>query len=341
MADPRFFTAAGPFDLAAIAARVGGTLAAGHDGGRLFAGVAPLESAGPDQVSFLDNRRYLEAYGDSRAGACFVAARHAPAAPQGMVAIVCEQPYLAFALAARMFHPPARPRPGISAAAAVADGAVLGEGCRVEAGAVLEAGVEIGARCHIGPGAVLHRGVRLGGDCRIGAAAVLMCCLLGHRVAIGAGAVVGSQGFGFALGPEGAVRIPHTGRVLIGDDVEVGANTTIDRGTAGDTEIGAGTMIDNQVQIAHNVTIGRNCVLAGQVGLAGSARIGDGVMLGGKSGVANHVRLGSGARLGAFSGAAHDIEPGATHLGQPALPARDFWRRQAVVRRLSEKSRGA
>lgn len=341
MADPRFFAAAGPFALAAIAERTGGSFAPCHDGSRLFGDVAPLERAGPDHVSFLDNRRYLQAYSNSRAGACFVAEKHAPAAPSGMVAIVCQQPYLAFALAARMFYPPASPRPGISASACIDPGAVLGQGCRVDAGAVLEAGVEIGARCHIGPGAVLHRGVTMGDDVRIGAGAVLMCCLLGHRVAIDAGAVVGSQGFGFALGPGGAVRIPHTGRVIVGDDVEIGANTTIDRGTAGDTEIGAGTMIDNQVQIAHNVMIGRGCVLAGQVGLAGSARIGDHAMLGGKSGVANHVILGSGARLGAFSGAASDMEDGATYLGQPALPARDFWRRQAIVRRLSEKARGA
>ena len=288
VADSRFFAAAGPFALAAIAERTGGSFAPCHDGSRLFGDVAPLERAGPDHVSFLDNRRYLQAYSNSRAGACFVAEKHAPAAPPGMVAIVCQQPYLAFALAARMFYPPASPRPGISASACIDPGAVLGQGCRVDAGAV-----------------------------------------------------VGSQGFGFALGPDGAVRIPHTGRVIVGDDVEIGANTTIDRGTAGDTEIGAGTMIDNQVQIAHNVTIGRGCVLAGQVGLAGSARIGDHAMLGGKSGVANHVSLGSGARLGAFSGAASDMEDGATYLGQPALPARDFWRRQAIVRRLSEKARGA
>jgi len=341
VADPRFFSRSGPFDLATICTTVGAPLPEDRDPTRLFVDVGPLDQAGPEELSFLDNKKYIQAFEASRAGACFVEAALAERAPDGMIPIVCEQPYLALALVTRLFYPPQAPEPGISAAAHIDPDATIGENCRIEAGAVIEAHASLGDRCHVSAGAVVCRNVRVGDDCHIGVNATLMYCEIGSRVWIDTGVRVGTQGFGFAVGPKGAVRIPHTGRVIVGDDVEIGANSTVDRGTAGDTIIGPGCMIDNQVQIAHNVVMGRGCVLAGQVGLAGSSQIDDFAMLGGKSGTANHVKVGAGARLGALSGAATDLEPGITYLGQPAMPIKDFWRREAAIRRLMKQGKGA
>jgi len=341
VSDPRFFRRAGPFSLGDVAAAVGGTLADPSTSDHQVVDVAPLDAAGAADLSFLDNRKYIGAFEASAAGACLVAQAHASRAPASMRAVVCEAPYLAFALAARMFYPPQAQEPWISPDARIAADAQVGEGCRIEPFAVIGAGASLGPRCHVGAGAVIEPGVVLGADCRIGAGTTLQCCIIGDRVAIDPGARIGTQGFGFAVGPRGPVRIPHTGRVVIDDDVEIGANTTIDRGTTGDTTIGRGTMIDNQVQIAHNVRIGRGCILAGQVGLAGSSQIGDYAMMGGKSGTANHVTIGDGARLGALSGAADDLPAGGTYLGQPAVPIKDFWRQQVALRRLAGRGKGA
>ena len=341
MSDARFFRRSGPFSLGEIAEAVGGSLGDGVETSRKVMDVAPLDAAGPDDLSFLDNRKYVAAFEASRAGACMVSAELAARAPAGMATIVCEQPYLAFALAARLFYPASAPEPWISPDARIAGDAVLGEGCRVEPFAVIAAGATLGARCHVGAGASIGPGVVVGDDCRIGEAATLLCCLIGSRVSIDPGARIGTQGFGFAVGPRGPVRIPHTGRVVIEDDVEIGANTTVDRGTTGDTFIGRGAMIDNQVQIAHNVQIGRGCILAGQVGLAGSSQIADYAMIGGKTGVANHVKVGQGARIGALSGVADDLPGGGTYLGSPAIPIKDFWRQQVALRRLVSRGKGA
>ena len=337
MSDPRFFVRAGPFSLARIAEAVGGTLADAGLADLVVDDIAPLEEAGANHLSFFDNRRYGDVLAASSAGACLIAPAMADRAPEGMALVLCREPYLAFALVAQLFYPPAPPEPHIAASAIIDDGALVGEGCRVDPYAVISSDVRIGPRCHIGAGVFIGRGVVVGEGCRIGHGATLECCLIGDRVAIYPGARIGTEGFGFAVGPNGHVRIPHSGRVVIEDDVEIGANSTVDRGTTGDTFIGRGTMIDNQVQIAHNVKIGRGCILAGQVGLAGSAQLGDFSMLGGKSGVANHVKLGERARLGALSGATEDIEAGATYLGQPAVPAKEFWRQMAVLRRLSKR----
>jgi UDP-3-O-[3-hydroxymyristoyl] glucosamine N-acyltransferase len=341
VSDSRFFQRSGPFSLVQIAEAVGASLGETGDGSRQIRDVAPLNAADADDLSFLDNRKYIGAFETSKAGACFVTPELAPRAPDGMTVLVSEQPYLAFALAARMFYPPAAPEAWISPDARIAADAVLGEGCRIEAFAVIGSGVTIGARCHIASGATVGAGVAIGEDCRIGEGATLMCCLIGNRVTADPGARIGTQGFGFAVGPRGPVRIPHTGRVVIEDDVEIGANTTIDRGTTGDTFIGRGTMIDNQVQIAHNVHIGRGCILAGQAGLAGSSRMGDYAMVGGKTGIANHVKIGQGARIGAMSGAADDLPDGGTYLGSPAIPIKDFWRQQVALRRLISRGKGA
>ncbi len=337
MADSRFFAAEGPFDLSGLAAIAEADLATGADGSRRIVDVAPLETAGGDTISFLDNRRYIEAFARSAAGACIVRPDVAQRAPQGMTLLLTNDPYRAFARVARAFYPAPRITPGIAESAVIDAQASLGDDCRVDAGAVIGPRSEIGARCHIGANAVIGAGVVIGEDCVVGACASLSHCRLGDRVTIYPGARIGQEGFGFAPGPAGHLRIPHTGRVIIEDDVEVGANTTIDRGSGPDTIIGAGSMIDNLVQIAHNVQLGKGCVLAGLVGISGSTRLGDFVVCGGQVGFAGHLKVGDGAQLAARSGLMHDIPPGQVYGGAPAIPIMQ-WKRQIVtLARLAER----
>jgi len=330
MTDPRFFSPQGPFTLAELAEIAGAVLADDTDADRRIVDIAPLETAGSDEVSFLDNRRYLDAFATSGAGACVVAPALADRAAPGMALLLAEKPYRAYARIVRAFHPTPALEPGVSAAATVDESATLGPGCRVEAGAVIASRAEIGARCHVGANAVIGEGVVLGDDCVIGACASVSHALVGARVLIYPGARIGQEGFGFAPGPEGHLRIPHTGRVIIGDDVEIGANTTVDRGSGPDTVIGAGSMIDNLVQIAHNVQLGKGCILAAQVGVSGSTRLGNFVVCAGQVGLAGHLKIGDGATLVAQAGLMRDVPPGAVYGGSPAVPA-TTWKRQTIA----------
>ncbi len=303
-----------------------------------FVDVQPLSEAGPDHVSFLDNKRYLESFEKSRAGACLVHPDHASNAPEGMALLLTEEPYRAYARVAAAFHPPTAIKKHPAKSAVIDKTAKIGTGGRIDPGAFIGAKAEIGKNCRIGVNAVVGEGVVLGNDCVVGPCSSLTHCLIGNRVTIQAGARIGQGGFGFAPGPEEHLKVPQLGRVLIEDDVDIGANTTIDRGSGPDTVIGAGTKIDNLVQIAHNVKIGENCLIASQVGISGSTEIGNSVMLGGKAGLAGHLRIGDGARIAAKSGVMGDIEAGATVGGFPARPMREWLRGVAVLRRLAEKA---
>lgn len=339
MADPRFHRRAGPFRLGVIAERSGARLAEAADPEQLISDVAPLQSAGPDELSFLDNTAYLDAFAASRAGACIVNPAHAARAPAGMALLLAERPYRAYALAAQTFYPRVPPEPGIAPSAVVDPRATLGPGCRVEPGAVIGAHAVLGARTLVGPNAVIGENVSIGEDSTIGACASLSHCLVGSRVTIYPGARIGQDGFGFAPDPRGHVKVPQLGRVVIEDDVEVGANTTIDRGSGPDTVIGAGSFIDNLVQIGHNVVLGRGCVIVAQVGLSGSTRLGDFVVMGGQAGVAGHLSIGTGARLAAQSGVVRDVPPGQTYGGCPAVPIREWHRQTALLSKLTKKPR--
>jgi UDP-3-O-[3-hydroxymyristoyl] glucosamine N-acyltransferase len=204
----------------------------------------------------------------------------------------------------------------------------------VDFGAVIGRDVKIGERCHIGSHAVLDAGVVIGDDCRIGAQTAIGNSLIGDRVEIASCSSIGGQGFGFVAGPRGPLRMLQVGRVIIENDVEIGSNCAIDRGASGDTVIGAGTVIDNLVQIGHNVRLGRNCVLSGQVGIAGSTVLGNGVMVGGQSAISDHLVVGSGARIAGKSGVMRDIEPGGIVGGYPAVPLRQWHRQTAGLLRL-------
>lgn len=340
MADPRFFDRIGPFSLEALAALTGARLRNPADGGRLIGDVAPLESAGPDDVTFLDNRKYVEAFCRSGAGAAFVDERLSEKAPDGMALLVTREPYKAFARAAQAFYPIQPVVPRRAPSALIDPAAVVPEDCDIGANVVIEAAARLGARCQIGPNSVIEAGVELGDDCRVGANVTLSHCRIGARVVLQPGARIGQPGFGFAPDPNGPVKIPQLGRVIIGDDADIGANTTIDRGSGHDTVIGPGTMIDNLVQIGHNVVLGRGCILAGQVGISGSTKLGDFVMAGGQAGLAGHLTIGSGVRIAAQAGLMRDVEAETTVAGAPAVPITSFMRQVAILQRLARKKDG-
>ncbi|PWS34900.1 UDP-3-O-(3-hydroxymyristoyl)glucosamine N-acyltransferase [Falsiroseomonas bella] len=335
--DPRFHPVAQPLTLGDAAATAGGELRGG-DPQRLISGVGPLDAAGPQAVSFLDNRRYAGLLPATRAAAVVLAEDFAGRLPEGVAAIVTAQPYLGFARIAARLHPRPAPRPGIHPSAVVDPSALLGEGCEVGPLAVIGAGAEIGAGCVVGPHAVVGEGVVLGDGCRIGAHASLSHCIAGRGVVVHPGARIGQEGFGFAVTPEGRFEtMPQLGRVILGDLVEIGANSTVDRGSQGDTVLGAGTRLDNLVQIGHNVRTGRGCVIVAQVGISGSATLGDGVQMGGQSGLTGHLTLGDRVRVSAQAGVMNDVPAGTDVAGTPAWPAKDTLRAMAALRKLGQK----
>jgi len=341
MPDPRFFTRHGPFTLGEIAEICDASLKSDTDRDRTVRDVAPLERAGAEDLSFIDNPRYAAAFAVSKAGACIANAERAGQAPPGMALLVSGAPYLAYARAASAFYPELQAVDDADGnAAAVHPTATIGAGTRLAPGVAIGPGAEIGRDCEIGSNAVIGHGVVVGRGCRIGAGASLAYCILGDRVRVYAGARIGEPGFGFAPGPTGFVTVPQLGRVMVGDGVEIGANTTIDRGSGPDTVIGAGTRIDNLVQIGHNVRIGRNCIIVAQVGIAGSATLEDGVVIGGQAGIAGHLTVGAGAQIGAQAGVNRDVPAGAKLQGTPAVTVRQFFRQVAYLERmLKEKVR--
>lgn len=332
MSDPRFFPRGAGLPLSRLADLVGGTLRAGADEAAVVDGLAPLDEGGPRDLGFFDNLRYSADLAQTQVGCVLVAKRNLALVPEGIAALVVSQPGSAFALAGRALFPDALlPKPlsgidGISPLAFVHPTAQLESDVTVEAGASIGPDAAVGRGTVVGPGAVIGPGCQIGRDSRIGAHGTIQHALIGNRVILHPGVRIGQDGFGFAAGPNGIMKVVQVGRVIIQDDVEIGADTTIDRGAIRDTVIGENTKIDNQVQIGHNVRIGRNCLVVAQVGIAGSATLGDGVSIGGKTGVNGHVTIGDGAQIAAASSVATDVPAKARWGGTPAKPVRDWFR---------------
>lgn len=337
MADTRFHVNAGPFALGEIAQRAGAELADPGKADRIIVDVRPLDLASSEHLSFIDNRKYISLFQSSKAGACIVHPKLADRAPEGMVLLLSEDPYRTYARAASLFYPEPKPEPGVAHSAFVDPSAKIGAGTRIDHGAFIGAGVEIGANCWIGVNATIGDGVTIGDDSRIGVNANISHALIGRSARIYPGVCIGQDGFGFAMGPEGHLKVPQLGRVVIEDDVEVGANSTIDRGSGPDTFIGQGTRIDNLVQIGHNVRMGKGCVIVSQTGISGSTKLGDFVVLGGQAGIAGHLTIGSGAQVAAQSGVMRDIGPNARMGGTPATTFTEWMRRTSTLEQLSHK----
>lgn len=332
--DPRFYRRTGPHTLAAV---VDAARASAPSRMLLLTGVAPLQTATPDQVSFLDNRKYVTALEQTRAAAVIVHPEMESRVPETAVAITTEQPYVAWARVAALFHPEPPATAGIHPTALVAADAEIDPGAEIGPFVVVGSGAQISAGCRIGPHAVIGSGVVLGRDCRVGAHASISHALIGNRVYIYTGARIGQDGFGFAVADTGFLTVPQLGRVVIGDDAEIGANTTIDRGSMQDTVIGAGSRLDNLVMIGHNVTLGRACVIVSQAGISGSTTVGDQVQIGGQAGLAGHLKIGRRARIGGQAGVMNDVPAGADVIGSPAQPVRDFFRNVAMLRKLARE----
>ena len=302
---------------------------------QLVADVAPLQEADTKKLSFLDNKKYVSYFKETKAGACFVREEVAAHAPAGTACLVHKNPYKAYAIVAQAFYPEAKVANFRAPTAVIDPSATFGQDVYVGPGAVIGRGVKIGSRCGIQPNAVICDHVEIGDDCEIGANSYLTHCLIGSQVRLHPGVCIGRPGFGFAIDPAGYIRVPQLGRVIVESDVEIGANTTIDRGAGPDTVIGKGTRIDNLVQIGHNVRLGKACVIVSQTGISGSTQLGDYVMTGGQSGFAGHLKVGAGAKIAAQSGIMRDIEPGDEVMGSPAVPIKQYMRQVALMSKMS------
>jgi len=339
MEHPGFFHRAGPFSFADVA-RATGAEAAGGDASTMLEDVRTLADAGARDITFFNNRKYVDDLKHTRAGACLILPAFAERVPQATARLATPDPYRAFANALRLFYPD-----GLHSQIASAGGeridptAELEEGVIVEPGAVVGAEARIGRGTRICAGAVVGYRVHIGRESYIGPLATIAHTLVGDRVIIHTGARLGQDGFGFAMGPQGHYKVPQIGRVIVQDDVEIGANTTIDRGALKDTIVGEGTKIDNLVQIGHNVVIGRHCVIVAQVGISGSTEMGDFVVMGGQSGLVGHIKIGSGAQIAGASHVTKDVAPRARVAGTPAKPLTDWAREIGVLSRLARKGK--
>ncbi len=325
---------AGPFTVAEIARHVGGTVEG--DGDRRLSDVRGLDEAGPDHLSFLANRRYARRMRATRAGAVLVG-RDEPA--RGRTVIRCDDPYVAFARALALFHPRPWPAPGVDPRAFVAEDAVV-DGATVEAFAWVGPGAVVGPETWVQAGAVIGAGARVGRRCRLMPHSVVAeGCALGDRVWLNPGAVVGAEGFGFAPTPGGWVKIPQVGRAVVGDDVEIGANSCVDRAAMGETRVEEGARLDNLVQVGHAARVGPHSLMVAFSGVAGSARLGAGVRLAAKAAVLGHIELGDGVQVGTAS-VVHDGQPpGARVTGVPAIEHRRWLRAAASFGELPELRR--
>ncbi|RLL52891.1 UDP-3-O-(3-hydroxymyristoyl)glucosamine N-acyltransferase [Mariprofundus sp. EBB-1] len=301
----------------------------------LVTGINTLRDSGDHDVTFLANKRYQNDLKTTKAAAVLVAQN--AKVDEHLCLIRVKDPYFAFACLQRLFHPGRIASGKRHASAVIDDSAILADNVDVAAGAIIGASSRIGEGTRIGAGCVIGEGVQIGTDCLLHPKSVIADhCLLGNEVILQSGAIIGSDGFGYAWSGTQHLKIPQVGRVILEDDVEIGANTCIDRGAIGDTVIERGVKLDNQIQIAHNVRIGAYSVMASQVGISGSTHVGSGCQFGGQAGLAGHINIGDGVKLAAKSGVMSDLEAGGIYAGAPAMPHRLWLKVSALTAKLPE-----
>jgi UDP-3-O-[3-hydroxymyristoyl] glucosamine N-acyltransferase len=334
MVDLNFHTNYGPFALAELLKISGSILLDKHehiDPNIMIQDVAPLENATGSQVSFFSNAKYIEEFKKTKAGFCITDEKFADIAPLGMVVLISKNPYLSYAKIASAFYPTKTNNQEIYIAnsAVIEQNVSIGNNCHIGHGVVIETGAKIGDNCFIGHNTVICKNVIIGDNCYIAPCVTIMYSVIKNDVIIHSGARIGQDGFGYASDHTGHHKVPQLGKVIIGNNVEIGANTTVDRGSGHDTIIGDQCKIDNLVQIGHNVKMGTGCIIVSQVGVSGSTKLGDFVVLGGKVGVAGHLDIGNFAQAAAGSGVIKDVKNKEIVGGYPALPIRQ-WHRQTV-----------
>lgn len=319
-----------------LAALVGGQFASGADAEKKITGVAAIAEAGENDLTFFGNAKYLPQLKACRAAAALVPADFAEEIPP--IAIRVENPSLAFSKMVERFAPaPIRWEPGVHPSAVIGKNVKLGEGVSIQPFAVIEDGAEIGDRTVVGAYGYIGHEAKIGADCLLHPRVTIANrCIVGNRVILHSGVVLGSDGFGFEFSQGRHVKIPQIGIVQVDDDVEIGANTAIDRARFGRTWIQQGTKIDNLVQIAHNVVIGKHCILVSHVGVSGSTKLGNYVTLAGQVGVVGHIEIGDQAVVGAQSGVSKSLSGKEVYMGSPAIPAKEWREQVAMLHRLGK-----
>lgn len=337
MVDKNFYNAKENVTLTQVAEVTSAVLTDNSKADEIITSIGTMNNAGPEDICFFYDRKSKEKASEIKAKACITTEDLKSFVPENVVVLVSANPKEAFIKLNEFMYSEKTPKAGIDPSAKIAPSAHIGEGCLIGAHVVIEDNVTIGDNCTIEPNVVIAHDCKIGNNCRIGNNASIAYSIIGHHCYIYSGARIGSDGFGFQFMNGQHHRIPQLGRVIIGNDVEIGANSCIDRGALEDTIIGDGCRIDNLVQIAHNDKLGMGCVIVAQVGIAGSCNLGDFVVLGGQVGLADHLNIGSGAQIAAQSGAMRDVEPGAVVMGSPCVPFKDFMRQVSFLQKNSKK----
>ncbi len=336
MVDTNFFINNGPFTLQQIAEICDAELKNAEKANVAISNVSTIEKAGEGEICFFYDKKAKAKGAEIKAEACVTTAELAPFVAENVVVLISANPKLAFLKLNSRLYAEYQPRADIASSARIHPSAIIGQNCSIADHVVIGENVKIGDNCVIEAGAVINRGCQIGNNCRIGSNASVSYTIMGNDCFIYNGARIGSDGFGFMMISGQHKRIPQVGRVIIGNDVEIGANSCVDRGALDDTVIGDGCRIDNLVQIAHNDKLGRGCVVVAQTGVAGSCTFGDYVVCGGQTGFADHLTIGSGAQIGAQSGLMRDVEPGAIMMGYPAVGIKDFMRQTAYLQKAAK-----